>query len=155
MERLISKFCKRDESAKHEATRDPIFLVLVETARLSAGDLPDLWELDDDLGLVVRPFEGCCSCHIAPPCGWCEGSSVPTFDEICEVDGHYVTTRVDSVWLTRREAEEYVAARRYRWSDSDTRVRVYCICAEGELAEALRDGSEARKRAPVQEGGAS
>lgn len=130
-----SKFCTRDESAKHEATSDPIFLVLAETAQLLDFDesqRPEGWWRDEGDCNVLLIGEG-------------DDAREPTFDELEQLINDEmpvrIDTRVESVWLTRQEAEAWVESHRYRWR-SDTRVRVYCVCAEGELAALLRDGSE-------------
>lgn len=140
----MSTYSTRTESARAEGTRDPIFLVLVETAQLLDYDediRPPLWFRDDDGHLMVYPFDGCCSCHINPPCGHCEGTRRATFDEIVELRNDdqpvCVETAIEGVYLTRQEAEAWVDSHRYRWR-SDSRVRVYCVCAEGELASLLK-----------------
>ena len=42
---------------------------------------------------------------------------------------------VESVWFTRDEAEEWAKSHEYRLKGG---WRVYCLCAEGALAELLR-----------------
>ena len=135
---MSSQFCTRDQSALVEATRDPIFLLLVETAQLldyDEDDRPDSMERDDDG--VLRWKAG----------GEEIGARV-AFDDIVELrDKDFpitVETRVESVWLTRQEGEAWIESHRYRFGP-DQRARIYCVCAEGELAQALRDGSEASR----------
>jgi hypothetical protein len=78
-----SRFCSRDESALHESTRTPVFVVLDRNTR----------------------------------------------DRV---------ERIEGVWLTRQEAEEHVGCSRYNYRNP----LVYGVPANGELVDALRDGSE-------------
>jgi hypothetical protein len=41
----------------------------------------------------------------------------------------------ENVFFTREEAQEWADARHYRWPGG---YRVYCVCAEGQLAELLK-----------------
>lgn len=49
----------------------------------------------------------------------------------------------ESVWLTRKEAEDFAKRHEYRWPRG---WQVYCTCAEGELAKALNELPEIVKR---------
>lgn len=137
---FASKFCTRDESAWHESTRDPIFVLLVDQAQLldyDEDDRPDGWYRDDEGTLRIRAGE-----ENDP-----ENDERPTFDEIvaCRDNELPITieTRVESVWLTRQEADAWLDSHRYRFRACDqVRARVYCVCAEGELASLLKDGTE-------------
>lgn len=158
--KFASTFCTRDESAWHESTRDPIFLVLVETAQLLDYDedvRPQGWFRNDDGDLCIAPTEGECSCHLTPPCGFCTDTRHATFDEIKALRDSdipiTIETRVESVWLTRQEAESWVKSHPYRFTQ-DQHVYVYCLCAEGELREVLKDGTvgSAPKGYPRREG---
>lgn len=54
------------------------------------------------------------------------------------IDRGMAPHRLDSVWLTREEADQYVAARRHNFR----RPWVYGLPANGELAQALQDDSQ-------------
>lgn len=47
----------------------------------------------------------------------------------------YTVWRVETVFLTRKEAEDYAKARSYRWD----KWRVYCVPCEGTLAKILNE----------------
>ena len=42
------------------------------------------------------------------------------------------------VWLTRKEAVEYAMRRDYHYGKEGKDWRVYCCCAEGQLADVLK-----------------
>ena len=44
----------------------------------------------------------------------------------------------DRVFWSRKEAEDYGHSREYAWGKMLMGWRVYCVCAEGHLAEVLR-----------------
>ena len=47
-----------------------------------------------------------------------------------------------SVWYDREEAESFAKSTKYRYPDG---WRVYCVCAEGKLAELLNKHGDAEK----------
>lgn len=61
----------------------------------------------------------------------------PHSDEYDDDDCDWWDT--ESVWFTREEAEAFAKAHAYRWPNG---WRVYCTCAEGELASLLRERSD-------------
>lgn len=142
MSAFVSKFCTRDASALSEATRDPIFLLLVETAQLLDYDedvRPENMGRDDD-GTLRYWLPG----EVNEDGGRELGDRVP-FAEIKALRNNDVPitieTHVESVWLTRQEAEAWLESHRYRFTINQ-RAHVYCVCANGELAQVLKDGTE-------------
>lgn len=144
-----SKFCTRSESSRREMTRTPVFVVLVETAQLldyRDEDRPDSMERDDDGDLRHKATgECCCNTTAMPPCAHCTSNTRVTFNEIKALrnDDRPVTieTTVEGVWLTRQEAEAWLASKHYNYR-KDQHAYVYGVPADGELADVLRDGSE-------------
>lgn len=51
-------------------------------------------------------------------------------------DEIYESWHTESVWLTREEAEAHGKARNYNYKFG---WRVYCVCAEGKLAQLIKD----------------
>lgn len=120
----------------YECTRDPIFLLQKGSRQWTqipdglGSDGESLWV--EDSSLVddwIKRF--------------IVDGSVDTTDEFwqmaeCTENDHgwpmvYVEWFVESVFLTRKEAEEYGKAREYRWD----KWRVYCVPCDGELAKIL------------------
>lgn len=128
-----SIFCTRDASARLEATRKPKAprtpIFLFQSATVVPCD-PKYWDCAQDF----RDGNGCPG----------EGCSNPELDTHLIDQG--VATRdwvTESVWLTRREAEAYGRDNERGYPEG---WRVYAVCAEGELVDALRDGSEGRSQ---------
>lgn len=100
-----------------EATRDPIFLIQKRQIRWSS--CPDGFTFDKESGW---PYQDSC------------GLKLPT-DMAERYEKSVIWWDTESVWFTREEAQAWVDSHLYRWPDG---MRVFCICAEGELARLLR-----------------
>ena len=109
-----------------EATRDPIFLLQFRTIRIH--DLPVDHTYDDDTE-TIRTFEGEDNRKFE--------YSIREYAEAFS-DCVFEDWRTESVWFTRSEAVAWMESHAYRWPDG---MRVYCVCAEGELAAILKDHS--------------
>ena len=134
-----SQFMNRDQSALNEATAAPIFLF--QYRRWIITGVPDGYDFFDD-GIVAAVDDN------SKPQMTEEGDYAETlsaeqlaqhvygdWDVPCAIE----TWETDRVFLTRQEAEEYGKARSYNYRDG---WRVYAVNCVGELAQALRDGSE-------------
>ncbi len=133
-----SQFSTRDKSALDECTAAPIFLF--QRRQWIYTGVPDGYEYIFDHGVVqlddddkpVRDEHG--------------EYKVMTDDELSEmIHGEFdlpcaiETWETERVFLTRQEAEEYGNSRSYNYRKG---WRVYAVPCAGELAKALRDGSE-------------
>jgi len=127
---MQSKYCTRDESALAEATARPIFLF--QSRRWIITAIPEGYDCED--GEVSRWIEE--KDEYETLTGE-QLSKIPhgKWDVPCAIE-EWDTERV---FLTRQEATKWAEAHHYRWPDG---WRVYCVCAEGELAAAIEDGSE-------------
>lgn len=128
----------RDAAAFRECTRDPIFLF--QRRRWIVTGAPEGYEFDcdgecvkwtdcDGNGMeepsILSPKDLAQNTHDG--CGW---------DVPCAIE----TWETESVWLSREEAEAYGRRRSYNYRDG---WRVYCVCAEGQLGQALKVHGEA------------
>lgn len=113
-----------------EATRDPIFLAQYRRR----------WPSMNCIGYHERPR--CVDCEKTQGEGCtCERTDGrdPSYEPFTgelfracgECEEHWET---DSVWLSRAEAESWMKARAYRFSDGH---RVYCVTCDGELSVLL------------------
>lgn len=134
-----SKFCCRDRSALNEATRSPIFLFQRKVWNLI--QIPDGYECPDGEGVypereIGEEYDEWHEEH-PDPLTWDELHKMKAgdYDVPCAIF-HWET---DRVFLTREEAENYGRNRHYNYRDG---WRVYAVCAEGELEEVLKDGTE-------------
>lgn len=133
---MKSRYCTRDETARREATKHPIFLL--QSRRLQLVSLPEGHRITSD-GDLVRDAESDGEDEEWESVSLLEileaGFRGGDFDHPC-VKWHWQTERV---FLTRQEAEAWGKARHYRWPDG---WQVYCVPCEGELAAAIQDGTE-------------
>ncbi len=133
-----SQFMSRDQSALNEATAAPIFLF--QRRQWIYTGVPLGYEYIFDHGVVqlddddkpVRDEHG--------------EYKVMTDEELSEmIHGDFdlpcaiETWETERVFLTRQEGEEYGKAHYYNYRKG---WRVYAVNCMGELAQALRDGSE-------------
>lgn len=134
-----SQFSTRDKSALHEATASPIFLF--QCRRWLYTGVPDGYGLFDDNTIAQVDDD-------EKPLMTESGDYVKVLTDK-ELSEHYhgdwdtpcaiETWETDRVFLTRQEAEEYGKSRAYNYREG---WRVYSVNCVGELAQALRDGSE-------------
>lgn len=119
---------RRGDVALAEATRDPIFLFERRRWRLLHESLPAGFSWSNDLERVV--CDG----------GFGRKRESWTLVEFAKDFSDYVleTWLPEGVWFTREEAEEYGRSHAYRFSQG---WRVYCICADGDLARLLKSRS--------------
>lgn len=119
----MSKKLTRAESMREEMTRDPIF-ILQRKQHFFNRHTAEAHNLhQDDEGEYI----------------WPNGklASMKTLEDI-EVAIPYWATP-GNVFYSRAEAEKHAEDRHYDWGKKDVNWRVYCTCAEGELAQALDD----------------
>lgn len=113
----------RRKRTHDECTRDPIFLLQTKLHHLT-GEPFDTHR--DDEGDIIDDNTG-------EALSWEEledrGCAAPFWE-------------TQSVWLDRDEAEAFAKATNYRYPDG---WRVYCVCAEGNLAELLKRAAAIKK----------
>lgn len=99
-----------------EGTRDPIFLL--QRRLVDYTQMPPGYEYEDGtVSKIDNPEE---------TLDWREMIS-----RECAVEAWHT----ESVWFTREEAERHLEERRYAYPEGG---RVFCVCAEGELAKLLK-----------------
>lgn len=125
----IPKFSER---CSMEATRDAVFLF--QRRVLNCVAIPSGWEFEDGVFTQVEdecgdPIEN--GRELSP----LEAYEEPLLDEDDRpcILAHWQTERV---WLSREEATAWGEAKHYNYREG---WRVYCVCAEGELAKLLKD----------------
>jgi hypothetical protein len=111
----------RGDVGLRECTRDPIFLF--QSRRIHLGHLPPDHEPDWDAECIETESR--------------RGDSAYSLVEYAEAFPENVVEEWEtrSVWFTREEAERYGEAKAYNFTKG---WRVYCVCAEGELAAILK-----------------
>ena len=119
---MSDKLPTRGDVGLSEITRDPIFLLQARRWQINHEGIPDPLELADDGDFVDST------------------GSEPVYYSMADIaekwpDYVYAEWRTESVWFTREEAEGFGEARSYRFPEG---WRVYCLCAEGELAAILK-----------------
>jgi hypothetical protein len=114
----------RQEIAREELTRDPIFLFQVRDVYCINGHRV---EYDSDLEGFIDPDR--------PVCDEDGNRRALTEDELLEMDCAVIAWRTITVFLTRAEAEDYGK----RNSHNYLCWHVYCVPCEGKLAELLRN----------------
>ena len=128
----------RDAIANQEATRDPIFLF--QRRVINVIKEPDGYTTDGE--------------------SWWKDEDDGEEDISDKIDNKWLLRHecaieywhTESVYLTREEAEEYGRQRYYNYPDG---WRVFCVCAEGELAKVLKktfSKPDAKKEAYEQNG---
>lgn len=81
---------------------------------------------------------------------WVKGDSesedfqILSEDDLIAQECAAVRWETESVWFTRDEAEAWGADHSYRFGEGRKGIdwRVYCLCAEGELAQILKEHTE-------------
>lgn len=129
----------RDPKQK-DITRDPIFLFQVGTYRWNA--LPDGVSSDGE-SIWIEEVEDCPQwlAEYLDNEGDLDGDALARgiikegYTNNDDVPYCYLEWRTEGVFLTRDEGESYGQSRAYRWDE----WRVYCVCAEGELARILNE----------------
>ncbi len=116
----------RSDTAHEEATRDPIFLF--QSARV----------------VITEP-------RLIGYCDFCERLFNTNYDHVCDEENQLTLADLvenewgekvwltESVWLTRAEADRYGRAKNHRYPEG---WRVYCVNAEGQLAQYLKLADE-------------
>lgn len=135
-----SKYQTRDGSALNEATRTPIFLFQRKVWALV--NVPNGYDVDDEGDVVPEGWEKRDERGDALSWETLAETTKGEWDAPCAIS-HWETERV---YLTREEGERYGEGRAYNYPDG---WRVYSVCAKGELAEALKDGTEHPKSAAL------
>lgn len=135
--RLTREKTAREKRCEAECTRDPIFLL--QSRRLQVQGIPhredaDNFNYDDGLWRV-KSTDGV---ELAEPESinaedWLNDTFPSDIGDVPCVFEQWIT---ESVWLDREEAENFGRAKSHRWPDG---WRVYCVCAEGDLAKLLRE----------------
>lgn len=112
----------RSESARAEITRDPVFLLQRKEYHLNEDKYGEHNLQNDGDGPV-----------------WPNGkaASDKTLEKLGVLVPYWGTP--SGVFYSRAEAEQYAISRKYDWGRKDQDWRVYCTCAEGELAQVLND----------------
>lgn len=106
--------------AEKEFTRDPIFLFQYRTYKMAhkVSSMSSMWGLTADDEGIVFSLDG-------------EEISNKT---LCEMGYLVEAWETERVYGTRAEGENYGKGRSYAYPNG---WRVYCVCAEGKLAELL------------------
>ena len=131
------------DPTNNECTRDPIFLLQVADRQWT--QMPDGFEFDGETWIVDRRED--IDEWVLPFVEWDEddkdsgclhmSEEMYAEAEIYENDNGwpmvFTTWRTESVFLTRKEGEDFAKSREHRYS----KWRVYCIPCDGELAKIL------------------
>lgn len=118
----------RGDVGKEEATRDPIFLFQAKRHHWPDVELPDNWQRDEEGDIVDTNLK---DEHDL----WAR-VSIKDLEERGVAIPYWAT---ELVFFTREEGEAYGYAKSYNYSAG---WRVYCVCAQGELARLLRGFSK-------------
>jgi hypothetical protein len=138
---------KHLQRCQREATRDVIFLFQVRVLKWT-GLVPDDCEFEME------------DCHV-----WRKGAdrdkdSPVSLAELHEIDSDYAVEswRTIGVWLDREEAESWGESQHYNYGEKYDQVKVqdrcwqvYGTCAEGQLAELLRNTADTQVQPAVAE----
>ncbi len=111
----------RDEMASHEATCDPIFLF--QYKRYILKEIPVEYHYNDDGDIIKDGTEDF------------ENPEVLSWAELEDMECAIHVWETEDVFYSREEGEEYGHRRHYNYTDG---WRVYCVCAQGKLAEILK-----------------
>jgi len=114
-----------------EITRDPIFLL--QTRRIIMTQEPRGYECID--------FEWF-------PEGSTEDDEPLTAKQLLEMECAVEHWETENVFFTREEGQAWADARHYRWPEG---YRIYCVCAEGQLAELLKKHTVKEKATVTEE----
>lgn len=125
----------RDEIAREEATRDPIFLLQRRIYR-GTGYVPFGYYYCEQCEGTFNVEDG--GDEHRHRCGSEDFEPEPISAEEAVESGCWIETwETVGVFLTREEGERYGEDTKHRYGDG---WRVYCVCAEGELAALLKSG---------------
>ena len=116
----------RREMAHREATRDPIFLL--QRRYLIITDRDEVQYCDVCECVYFSSVMDHHDCDNEPPTNI-------TDEEIVSNDSGVFAWRTEYVYYSRKEAQDVVDSRAHY----ETGFRVYCVCAEGRLAQILND----------------
>lgn len=140
---------ERDEWSYNEATRDPIFLLQIRC--LQPIEIPDGYVVSDD-GVIEREDlvendQG--ELEPTDPDG---RPNTLSLEDLLNYEASggitscaFVHWSTEAVFYSRKEAEDWAKARHYRWRDG---YRIYCVCAEGELADLLKKYDQEKTEKP-------
>lgn len=127
------------ERCKREATRDVVFLL--QSRNLQWLEIPDGYEGDDESEMqYVLPSDTPYYLREEKQDDWLSADDVfkkrLTFctslgDVPCVIE----EWKIEGVWLSREEAEEFAKSHAYRFRHG---WRVYGVCSDGELAELIK-----------------
>lgn len=122
--RVLTFKSPRDYASYNECNRDPIFLFQVRrTVFFSEGYHHFGLEWDSDAEAVINE----------------ETKKEVSDDELVEMGLAKRYWETESVWFDRLEAEGFGRRTQYNYPGKEgVGWRVYCVCAEGELAEVLK-----------------
>lgn len=133
----------RDQMAFSECTRDPIFL-------FQTADIVFLHDKMEDNGFE---YDGDAECIVNKNAAPVMADGYETFptvtdEELIDHECAIRKWRTEFVFYSREEGEQYGHRRKYKYGSEGTGWRVYCVCAEGELARVLdaHDDSRAHLR---------
>ncbi len=120
---------RRGDVGLAECTRDPIFLLEIRSYEWTAEGMPKEIDYDSDAeGLIL----------LADKEKQLDEVETLSMQEIHKRwPDHCVEqwTCKNHIFLTREEGNTWAEARTYRWPDG---WRIWCCCAEGDLAELLK-----------------
>jgi len=140
----------RDAVGNQEATRDPIFLVQKREV-LGIDTINGLTEHqffhddDGDLWVDADLFDAKDRVEAKANDNW-RRSDIDFRCDAIRVDNETMVDRgwaifswrTESVWFRRPEAEAYAVGQRHNLGELGQGCRVYCVCAEGRLADLLK-----------------
>lgn len=128
------------ERCKKECTRDAIFLF--QRKVINWHHIPDGWQYSDDILYMIKEdaeFATEDEIELFRDFSQPQVSLKEMAERITDYDNwEYVTEHweTESVFLTREEGENYGNAKHYNYPNG---WRVYCVCAEGKLAELIKN----------------
>lgn len=139
---------ERKAIAEKEATRDPIFLLQIKRLAIPEASFEhDLYvESDyfDEGGVFLTPDSHTdyleADFSEEPSEEFWRNCKTLDKDGLVEQGLAVYYWDADSVWMTREEAEREAEGRSYHYGVKGKDWRVYCMCAEGELAQLLIGG---------------
>lgn len=139
----------RKQVAEQEGTRDPIFLLEVSRTEVAQASFDNELYVENDYfkggGVFLTPE----SYNDYEAMDFSDEEAAEEFWRNCKtMDNEALMNHglaiqywdTDSVWLTREEAQQHAEKRSHHYGKEGIQWRVYCVCAEGELAKLLTGG---------------